>query len=341
MHDMTRKWLAENVLRGITDEALIQPLIGQGFTREAIIQELAAIRAHPYTNACRVFVDQMRRQQWVMNNVERYTRSQKPYSAMAQYSSVPRKKDFLEQHFFNNEPCVFKAGVKHWKACKQWTLDHVEAKVGRDARVQIQKGRAQDADYEIKIDQQKTTMPFGEFLDTLRQFEKHGESSNDIYMTASNSEANHASVKPLYQDFGQLGSDYLDLRPDVVAHTRLWIGPKGSMTHYHFDTVNVLCVQALGAKKFTLVPSLQMPLMYNEKSYFSLVDVNQPDTVRLPDYNKATAFEAVLKPGDAIFIPFGWWHAVEGLETSISLSMFHFDVPSAPTIETFPNPTVM
>lgn len=341
MHDMTRKWLAENVLRGIPDEALIAPLIEQGFAREVIVQELAAIKAHPYTNAARVFVDQMRRQQWMMNNVERYTRSQKPYATMAEYRSVPSKKDFLETHFFNNEPCVFRGGAKHWKACKQWTLDHVESKVGRDATVEVQKGREQDAHYELKLDQQKTKMPFGEFIDTLRRYEKEGASSNDIYMTASNSAANHGAVGSLYQDFGQLGSDYLDLRPEVVAHSRLWIGPKGSMTHFHFDTVNVLCVQALGTKKFTLVPSLQMPLMYNETTYFSLVDVNQPDMVRLPDYAKATKFEAVLKPGDAIFIPFGWWHAVEGLTTSISLSMFHFDVPSAPTIEAFPNPTVM
>jgi len=32
-------------------------------------------------------------------------------------------------------------------------------------------------------------------------------------------------------------------------------------------------------------------------------------------------YEAILKPGDSLFIPVGWWHAVRGVGHGINMSV--------------------
>lgn len=90
----------------------------------------------------------------------------------------------------------------------------------------------------------------------------------------------------------------------------------------HFDnTDNVACVVA-GERTFTIFPPDQWenlyigPLEFNPAGQpISLVDFKEPDFKRFPKFKTAleNAYEANLKPGDAIYIPSMWWHHVEAL----------------------------
>jgi len=48
----------------------------------------------------------------------------------------------------------------------------------------------------------------------------------------------------------------------------------------------------------------------------SMVDIRQPDLEQFPNYAQAEAAaqQAILEPGDAVYIPALWWHGVESLE---------------------------
>jgi Cupin-like domain len=78
-----------------------------------------------------------------------------------------------------------------------------------------------------------------------------------------------------------------------------------------------------GRRRFTLFPPDQLPNLYMGPLEFtlsgtpcSMVSLEEPDLVRYPRFEKAlkAAQSAVLEPGDAIFIPYSWWHHVESLE---------------------------
>jgi hypothetical protein len=113
----------------------------------------------------------------------------------------------------------------------------------------------------------------------------------------------------------------LALLPATVA-ARIWIGNAVNV-QTHFDLKdNIACVVA-GRRRFTLFPPDQLPNLYVGPFDFtlsgppvSMVSVKEPDLVRYPRFEEALkhAQTAELGPGDALYIPYFWWHNVESLE---------------------------
>lgn len=108
-----------------------------------------------------------------------------------------------------------------------------------------------------------------------------------------------------------------DTRPMLVS---LWLGNR-TQTAAHWDLPqNLACVVA-GRRRFTLFPTDQVANLYvgpidrtlaGQPS--SMVDIAAPDLDRFPRYAEALAHAEVaeLEPGDALYLPSLWWHAVEG-----------------------------
>lgn len=102
----------------------------------------------------------------------------------------------------------------------------------------------------------------------------------------------------------------------------LWLGNR-TKTAAHWDLPqNLACVVA-GRRRFTLFPTDQVANLYVGPIDFtlagqpsSLADIEEPDFVAFP--RLAEAFEHAqsveLDPGDVLYIPSLWWHAVRGLE---------------------------
>lgn len=117
---------------------------------------------------------------------------------------------------------------------------------------------------------------------------------------------------------GWTDANPLDLRaPGGTA--RLWIG-NATRVATHFDmSPNIACVVA-GRRHFTLFPPEQMANLYCGPLDHtvagpptSMVDHAAPDLARYPRFAEAAAHARMvtLEPGDAIFIPATWWHAVD------------------------------
>ena len=102
----------------------------------------------------------------------------------------------------------------------------------------------------------------------------------------------------------------------------LWLGNR-TRTAAHWDLPqNLACVVA-GRRRFTLFPTAQLPNLYVGPLDFtlagqpiSLVDIDAPDLAKHPRFAEAleAALEAELGPGDALYMPSLWWHAVGSLD---------------------------
>ncbi|WP_162230751.1 cupin-like domain-containing protein [Marinagarivorans algicola] len=150
-----------------------------------------------------------------------------------------------------------------------------------------------------------------------------GGTSNDYYLTANNNQSSSQELKELFEDVGEFGDGYR-LTESVKRRSHLWFGPKGTCTQLHHDLTNNMLLQVYGRKKITLIPAFQVPNVYNDSHVYSAVDFPNVDLERYPKMSGVTPLEVILNPGEAIFIPIGWWHQVESLDISISVSFTDF-----------------
>ena len=103
---------------------------------------------------------------------------------------------------------------------------------------------------------------------------------------------------------------------------RAWMGNRIRVAP-HYDLLENIGVVVAGRRRFTLFPPDELKNLYAGPleltpagTPVSLVDVANPDLDRFPRFAEAAARAQVaeLSPGDAIYIPFHWWHAVDSLE---------------------------
>jgi len=127
--------------------------------------------------------------------------------------------------------------------------------------------------------------------------------------------------------------DLLD--PAIVP--RLWVGNRVTVqTHYDLS-YNIACVVA-GRRRFTLFPPEQFENLYVGPLEFtlagqpiSLVRLESPDFGKFPRFRAAleSARIAELEPGDALFIPYMWWHHVVSLDAfNVLVNYWWDDVPA-------------
>jgi hypothetical protein len=125
-----------------------------------------------------------------------------------------------------------------------------------------------------------------------------------------------------------------DLPPAAVP-PRIWIG-NAICVATHADASENIAVNVAGRRRFTLFPPASITDLYVGPIEFtpagpltSLVHVTKPDLVRYPRFSRAMAVaqQAELSPGDAIYIPFHWWHHVESLDPINVLVNFWWNVP--------------
>jgi len=109
---------------------------------------------------------------------------------------------------------------------------------------------------------------------------------------------------------------------DKNINPRIWIGSKVIVAAHYDPSENIACC-VTGRRRFTLLPPEEVgnlyvgPLEYTPAgSPISMVDFEKPDFEQYPKFKQAlsAALQTELNPGDAIFIPYLWWHHVQSLE---------------------------
>ncbi len=205
----------------------------------------------------------------------------------------------------------------------------------------VRAGRISDAELNAYLKRFSTSAPVefmtappevrGEFFygETLRtrNFRKGQAPLSAVLdqLTALKASADPASlyVQSLPVDIALPGFAAHNVLPLLPAQVRprVWIG-NAVRVQTHYDLSDNIAVVVVGRRRFTLFPPEQLPNLYVGPfdntlagSPVSLADIEAPDLDRFPRLADALAagLTAELEPGDAIYIPYGWWHHVRSL----------------------------
>jgi hypothetical protein len=327
MDDSWRRWCAENVLLGKSEESMVQAMLDAGVDRNTAIAEVRAAVNHPYVRAARqlggvgapaaeTFEAKIEKRNWVL---ECYRRAARQASWHGRVPRVPKlsRQQFLDQYYALNRPVVMTGAMEDWPAFTRWTSPELKRRFGKRI-VSVQANRGSDTNYEQNSERLRREMTFGDYVDLV---ESSGE-TNDFYITANNSGTNKEALKELWDDI-VLFPEYLR-GDDPENRGFFWFGPKGTVTPLHHDLTNNFMAQVRGRKLVRLIAPYELPHLYNNRHCYTQVDLDRIDHERFPLFRNATITDVEIGPGDLLFLPVGWWHHVLGLEISITMTFTNF-----------------
>lgn len=220
--------------------------------------------------------------------------------------------EFVESYVLQSRPIILTSEMEDWPARRLWTREYLKQTCG-EVIVEVMGWRDVDPGYEMRSGERVMKMKFADYVDTVFS----SGVSNNFYLTATNEAFRNRGMTRLLHDV---------IFPEFLPEGRalLWFGPAGTVTPLHYDNYDILLCQVIGRKRVILIHPSETANLYNHTGVFSEVDCEAPDPVRHPLYAGIYNDTFILAPGEALFIPQGWWHHVRSLDISISVSMTNF-----------------
>ena len=225
--------------------------------------------------------------------------------------------EFREQYYNPMIPVVIKDLAKDWPAYQKWNWDYFKEIVGQK-EVGIYNNIKSDAYTPINKADQYTT--FGDYIDMVR----NGPAAWRIFLFNIFTHA-----PQLAQDF--TWPDHL-MKGYVKKFPMLFVGGQGSITHMHFDIdlSHIMHTQFVGRKRVLLFPFTEQHKLYRKPfEVLSLADFSnyadpgksKVNTSDFPALKLAQGMEVVLNHGDTLFMPAGYWHHMEYLDSGFAMSL--------------------
>lgn len=228
---------------------------------------------------------------------------------------------FFAEYYARNRPVLLPTVLVDTEAVRTWSPEFLAEHYGQ-VPVQITSGRERYADYELRYRETVQTVTIKEFCERLAA---HGK-SNDFYLVARNNFFDNPQLSPLRDALEPPVSiiNDADRRP---GSSKVWMGPAGTVTPLHFDEHSILFAQVYGHKHVKVIPSFDYPFMYVHDRYYSAVDPERVDPRQHPHFADASIMDVIMRPGDCLFLPVGWWHWAKSLSVSISATFSSFARP--------------
>lgn len=227
------------------------------------------------------------------------------------------KSDDFQQNFYKTGiPLVITDLAKEWPAYQKWNWDYFKQIVG-DKKVGIYNNVKSDAYTPINTADDYTS--FGEYIDMIRR----GPAAWRIFLFNIFSHA-----PQLTDDF--TWPDHM-MKGFVKRFPMLFVGGASSITHMHFDIdmSHILHTQFAGRKRVLLFPFQEQHKLYRKPyEVLSMADFSHyynnsgnPDYSKFPALKYARGYEVILDHGDTLFMPAGYWHHMEYLDSGFAMSL--------------------
>jgi LPS sulfotransferase NodH len=238
--DAWKEWIAHSKLFKTSDDAIIEVLTNNGYSRAAALAEVKRAASDPYLLAVARTQQRLNKAVSLLNVHEQLARLNSQATVIERRRDLSRD-EFRDRYYAANRPVIIQGLMSEWKAMARWTPDYLK-KVAGDWVVEVMTGRDADPHYEINGSKHRTELRFAHYIDMVYS----GKITNDYYMVANNGFFRRSEAQRLLEDFAAF-PQYLD--PTRSAQQcLLWFGPAGTVTPLHHDTSNILMAQVVGRK---------------------------------------------------------------------------------------------
>lgn len=227
------------------------------------------------------------------------------------------------------EPVLVRNEVSDWDAVKKWDPEYLDCVLGNlEATILFQ----EEGMFNPNVNIEEMTVPFSEAREYISEDGRYymPQAAIERPWIARLATGNEVDFPRLREDIRRPRFLH-DLRKLLLV-TNIWFGGDKCKSPLHYDVSHNLFSQVMGEKRVLLASPAQSEFVYPaygaSSDRQSRVDVFNPDETEFPRYKDADYAEVVVKPGDMLFIPKGWWHAVETLTLSISVNFWWKDIYS-------------
>lgn len=317
IHPQWQAWVAENLARGAAPDDVVDALIEDATPADQAHAMVAAMAGSPAMDLAR----QLSRRVAALEQMVRLRRDHRALQPEGHTTiarrPLPPAHAFVAQHLVPGVPVVLTDLVTRWPAMVRWTPAALTERLG-DARIEACVGREHTSDPDPEWAPLRQVLSVRTLMGRITS-----EQGNDTYVIAKNAALRRPELQPLLDDI-VLPPDYFGPRPEPTR-MGLWIGPAGTHTPLHHDTDDSMFCQVLGRKRLRLAPPESIALLDRSRGVYSHWDPR--DDAELAAGPEALV-ELVLAPGEALFIPAGWWHQVDALDPSISVSILQLAWPN-------------
>jgi ribosomal protein L16 Arg81 hydroxylase len=246
-------------------------------------------------------------------------------------------RDQFFEKYFEKEPVILEGHISDWPAVNNWSPEYLVDKYG-DVMIWLsyydpesQKSPlAHHIEYnikQVKLREYIESLQCGERCFSLREDEELFETIPELLI-----DLNHG--RPFVNEEALEEDEYKGL----------WFAGTGHVTALHVDVGEGHLFQLYGEKRFNFYAPDQTPYLYQEdaakldnpelkerieekeieawRDYMKWSEVNvlRPDFEKFPLLKKVEFSVADIRAGDVIYVPDGWWHTVESLSATISVT---------------------
>lgn len=225
-------------------------------------------------------------------------------------------KDFTLNYVKKLKPVIISGVMQNWKALGEWSPEYFQ-KTAYTISIAVK-----EFGYFNGIKSTKLTM--GHYTDILCEYEKNRNKEvkpppycHDIPI--------FSLINSLIKDVQPFPLDYL---PNWYwykwwRYVQFFMGPSDSITPLHFDCLltNNLFFQVFGRKQFTILSAENAQYCYRHNWRWFMVEPENPDLNKYPQYKMANPIEVIVNPGDILYMPPGTLHHVRSLDMSISFNI--------------------
>lgn len=238
-----------------------------------------------------------------------------------------RRGDF--QNYYETDekrPVLIKGETSEWDATRKWDPEYMECMLGlQEVNVKFLEEEILDASDPDTWE--NITQPFPEARQSICEDGRYylAQASIERPWTSRVATGRGVHFPILARDIRR--PRFLDDLAKFLFVTNIWFGGDRCKTSLHYDISENFFVQIYGKKEVQLFSPGQTDCLYPTQvepaSHESRVNVFDPDESKFPRYTNAEKFGTVtVEPGDLLYIPRKWWHAVETLSTSISVNFW-------------------